>query len=131
VFSFGFLQTIRMPASAAQQLFRTPPPLQLITEFLQDLGFQDITDTREFSLTDIELSTALAAERLPHLEPYYYPCKAAQYINKTQTPNTLLVIIRQLLRTQGYTFHTTEKKRQTMYRIMKESPNPEFLVSFT
>jgi hypothetical protein len=118
-----------MPA-AAQQLFRSPPPLELITEFLQDLGFQDITDTREFSLTDIELSTALAAERLPCLEPYYYPCKAAQYINKIQTPNTLLVIIRQLLRTQGYTFHTTEKKRQTMYRIMKESPNPDFLVSF-
>ena len=129
MFSFGFSQTIRMP-SPSDQLFRTPPPLELITEFLQDLGFQDITDTREFSLADIDLSTALAAERLPDLEAYYYPCKATQYIKKTQTPNTLIVIIRQLLRTQGYTFHTTEKKRQTMYRIMKELPDPNFTVSF-
>ena len=125
---FGFLQPIRM---AVAQLFRTQPPLELITEFLQDLGFQDITDTREFSLTDIDLSTAIAAERLPDLEPYYYPCKAKQYVNKLQTPNTLLVILRQLLKTQGYTLHTTEKRRQTMYRIMKENPVPEFKVSFT
>ena len=118
-----------MPSS--DQLFRLPPPFELITEFLQDLGFQDITDTREFSLTDIELATAIATERLPDIEPYYYPCKAAQYIRKPQTPNTLLVILRQLLRTQGYTFHTTEKKRQTMYRIMKELPDPNYTVSFT
>jgi hypothetical protein len=113
------------------QLFRTPPPLELITEFLQDLGFQDITDTREFSLTDIELATAIASERLPLLEPYYYPCKSQQYIKKEQTPTTLLVILRQLLRTKGYTFHTTEKQRQTMYRIMKELPDSNFTVLFT
>jgi hypothetical protein len=113
------------------QLFRQEPPFDLITEFIQDLGFQDITDTREFSLSDIDLSTALAAQRLPELEPYYFPCKANQYIKKQQTPQTLLVILRQLLRTQGYTLHTTEKKRQTMYRIMKELPDPEFTVSFT
>ncbi len=126
---FGFLQTIRMPSS--DQLFRTLPPLELITELLQDLGFQDITDTREFSLSDIELATAIAVEKLFLLEPYYYPCKANQYIKKQQTPTTLLVILRQLLRTQGYTFHTTEKKRQTMYRIMKELPDSNYTVSFT
>ncbi len=114
-----------------EQLFRTQPPLELITEFLQDLGFQDITDTREFAITDIELSAAIAAERLPLLEPYYYPCKAKHYINKPQTPNTLLVILRHLLKTQGYTLHTTEKRRQTMYRIMKENPISDFKVSFT
>ena len=117
--------------SAAQQLFRSMPPLDLITEFIQDLGFQDITDTREFSLADIDLSSALAAQRLPDLEPYYFPCKASLYIHKPQTPQTLLVILRQLIRTQGYTLQTTEKKRQTMYRIMPENPNPEFMVSFT
>ena len=115
----------------ASQLFRTQPPPNLITEFLHDLGFQDISDMREFSLADIELSTAMATQRLPELEPYYYPCKAIQYIRKTQTPNTLLVILRQLLKTQGYILHTSEKKRQTMYRIMKETPDPEFTVSFT
>lgn len=128
--SFGFLQTIRMPA-AAQQLFRQEPPLDLITEFLHDLGFQDITDTREFSLIGSELSFAIAAQRLPDLEPYYYPCKAAQYLHKQQTPQTLLVILRQLIKTHGYTLHTTEKKRQTMYRIMPDNPDPNFMVSFT
>lgn len=113
------------------QLFRSPPPLDLITEFLHDLGFQDITDTREFSLTGSELQFAIAAQRLPELEPYYYPCKAAQYIHKPQTPQTLLVILRQILRTQGYTLQTTEKKRQTMYRIMRDNPDPNFTVLFT
>jgi hypothetical protein len=115
----------------ASQLFREQPPLNLITEFLHDLGFKDISDTREFSIADIELATAMASQRLPELEPYYYPCKATQYIRKAQTPNTLLVVLRQLLRTQGYILHTTEKKRQTMYRIMKETPDSEFTVLFT
>ena len=113
------------------QLFRETPPLNLITEFLHDLGFQDITDCREFCLADLELATAVASNRLPDLEPYYFPCKAVKYIHKSQTPQTLLVILRQLLKTQDYILHTTEKKRQTMYRIMKETPIPEFTVLFT
>lgn len=117
--------------AAGSQLFRQLPPENLITEFLQELGFQDINDSREFSQADLELATAAATEKLPELEPYYYPCKAATYIAKQQTPNTLLVILRQLLKTQGYILHTTEKRRQTMYRIMKEIPEPEFTVSFT
>lgn len=115
----------------ASQLFRELPPLDLITEFLHDLGFQDINDTREFSLIGLELGFAIAAERLIYLEPYYYICKVNQYIHKPQTPNTLLVILRQLLKTQGYILHTTEKKKQTMYRIMKAIPDSNFTVLFS
>lgn len=102
---------------------------------LEALGFSGLEDSREFQKGDLALPASLAEEWLPFLEPYYYPCKASLYINKPQTPDTLLVILRQLLRLEGYKLCATEKQRQTIYSIQKDIynikwKNTDYSVSF-
>ena len=109
-----------MPTVATQQLFRAPPPSEFITSVLESCGFSGIDDSREFQKDDLAMATQQAEEWLSALEPFYYPCKAALYIKKKQTPDSLLVILRQLLRLEGYKLCATEKQRQTIYSIQKD-----------
>jgi hypothetical protein len=85
-----------------QQLFRELPLPEVITAVLEALGFSGLEDSREFQKEDLALPASMAEDWLPFLGPYYYPCKATLYINKPQTPESILVILRQLLRLEGY-----------------------------
>ena len=118
-----------------QQLFRERPLPEVIIAVLEALGFSGLDDSREFQKDDLALPASMAEDWLPFLEPYYYPCKAAIYINKQQNPESLLVILRQLLRLEGYKLHATEKQRQTIYSIQKDIyhtqwKNLDYAVSF-
>jgi hypothetical protein len=103
------------------QLFREPPPQELILSFLESCGFSSLEDSREFQKSDLTLAAITVSEwHLPQLEPYYYPCKANLYIKKKQTPESLLVILRHLLRLEGYKLYSSEKQRQIIYSIQKD-----------
>ncbi len=103
------------------QLFRERPPQELILSILESCGFSSLDDSREFQKSDLAFAAIAVTDcQLHQLEPYYYPCKAALYIKKKQTPESLLVILRQLLRLEGYKLHGSEKQRQTIYSIQKD-----------
>jgi hypothetical protein len=118
-----------------QQLFRERPLPEVITAVLEALGFSGLEDSREFQKEDLALPASMAEDWLPFLGPYYYPCKATLYIKKAQTPESILVILRQLLRLEGYKLCGTEKQRQTIYSIQKDIyhtrwKNLDYAVSF-
>ena len=107
-----------------QQLFRELPSQELINSILQSCGFSGLDDSREFQKADLSMAVSQIDDWISLLERCYYPCKAQLYIKKQQTPDSLLVILRQLLRLEGYKLCGTEKQRQTIYSIQKDIYHP-------
>ncbi len=108
------------------QLFRERPSQELIQSILECCGFAGLEDSREFQKEDLTMAISQLGGLLASLELLYYPCKAALYIKKQQTPESLLVILRQLLRLEGYKLCGTEKRRQTIYSIQKDIYHPKW-----
>ncbi len=90
-------------------LFREKPPLELVERFLQTFGLTTLGDATWFSKQQIKLFSF--QELLPELEPYYLPCKAAEYIYGTVNEGRAITILRHLLRAYGAQLLSSEKSR--------------------
>jgi len=92
------------------QLFRKTLSDELITKVVGAFGFRCLTDRRCFSRSDlIKLDTVSKIKELkPLLEVYYLPCKARTYLNDL-TEKNIVTILRQVIKTKGYTICSREK----------------------
>ena len=118
-----------------KHLFRKKPTIELVSDILKSLHFTGLDDARLFHKSDIVLSAF--EEWLPHLEPFYLPCKAKLFLYNFNT-NKAITVIRHLLRAHGYRLRAYEKVnqgvKQTLYQIEREvwgDLSGSLLVDFT
>ena len=92
------------------QLFRKVPSDEVLSKIVEAFGFRSLNDRRSFSRNDLlKLDTvAKVQEMKPILEQYYLPCKARTYLNEL-TEKNVVTILRQCLKTKGYTICSREK----------------------
>jgi hypothetical protein len=92
------------------QLFRKIPTDEIIKKVVEAFGFRSLHDRRCFSRTDlIKLKTVSKIKELKtELEMFYLPCKGRTYLNDLNEKN-VVTILRQLIKTQGYTICSREK----------------------
>ena len=90
-------------------LFREKPPIELVNRFLQTFGLSGLGDAIWFSKHQIKI--LVFQELLPELEPYYLPCKAAEYIYGILNEGRAITILRHLLRAYGAQLLSMEKSR--------------------
>lgn len=92
------------------QLFRKTPSTEIITKVVEAFGFRSLQDRRCFSRSDLtKLDTVNKIKELKaELELYYLPCKARTYLNDLNEKN-VVTILRQLIKTQGFTICSREK----------------------
>ena len=117
-----------------KNIFRTPPPKELVEASLKTMHLTGLTDSTWFSKSCINLQAL--EELLPELEPYYLPCKAKEYLHNPLTPARGLLIIRQLLDTQQIAVTKKERScinvKEVWYQIQKDSVvDEQILVEFT
>jgi len=92
------------------QLFKETPPLELVVKVVQCFGFENLKDKgcickKYFtSMNVIEKLTKLQ----PELKKYYLPCKAKTYLTEL-TNNSVMTILRQVLRPHNYVLVSREK----------------------
>lgn len=105
--------------SRRDNLFRECIPRDVINEVLSFLKFNNIEDTRVFTMKDLKPTDFDPALLL--LEPYYIPCKARKYLYGEMTTHRIITIMRQVLRTQGYGLISQERtisgKKELHYQI--------------
>jgi hypothetical protein len=113
-------------------LFREKPAVDLVERFLHTFGLTSLGDATWFSKQQIKLSSF--QELLPELEPYYLPCKAAEYIYGTLNPGRAITILRHLLRAHGAQLLSMEKSRggekAMWYQIQSSEIKSSMEVSF-
>ena len=92
------------------QLFRKTPSDELVNKIVGAFGFRTLTDRRSFSRSDLsKLDTVLKIKEMKGLlEQYYLPCKARTYLNDLNSKN-IVTILRQCIKTKGYTICSREK----------------------
>ena len=117
-----------------KNIFRTPPPKELVEASLQTMHLTGLTDSTWFSKSCINLQAL--EDILPELEPYYLPCKAKEYLHNPLTPARGLLIIRQLLDTQQIAVTKKERScinvKEIWYQIHNNtSPKESFTMDFT
>ncbi len=92
------------------QLFKKIPDNDLILEILETFGISNLEDTKTFSRNDIiHNNTINKIENIKHkLEECYLPCKSRLYLNQL-TEKNIITILRQVVKTKGYTLNSKEK----------------------
>ncbi len=92
------------------QLFRKPLSDELINRIVEAFGFRSLNDRRSFSRSDLlKLNSVENVKALkPLLEQYYLPCKARSYLSDLNEKN-IVTILRQCIKTKGYTINSREK----------------------
>jgi hypothetical protein len=92
------------------QLFKKIPDKEVVLKLLNAFGFHSFNDNRNFSRKDLsKLNTVdIVNELRPILEKYYLPCKSRTYLSQLNEKN-IITILRQCLRTHGYTINSREK----------------------
>ncbi len=85
-------------------LFSEIPRLNLVEEWLSRLK---INQGHVFSEEGFDW--AIFNQILLEIEPYYYPCKAKKYLHREHTMNSVLTVLRQLVKPHGLTFRTHER----------------------
>ncbi len=110
-------------------LFREYVSKEVVGDILKLLKFDGVTDSRFFTVRDIDASKFEMAVLI--LEPYYIPCKAKKYLYGTLTAHRILTIIRQILKPIGFTLYGQERtigrKKETIYQIIQTDFEKEFL----
>mgnify|MGYP003389742723 CR=1 FL=1 len=92
------------------QLFKETPPIELVIKIAQCFGFENLNDKgcickKYFTTMNvIEKMNAL----LPELKKYYLPCKAKTYLTELNN-NSIMTILRQILRPHNYVIISREK----------------------
>ena len=92
------------------QLFRKTPSDELVNKIVAAFGFRTLSDRRSFSRSDLsKLDTVIKIKEMKGLlEQYYLPCKARTYLNDLNSKN-IVTILRQCIKTKGYTICSREK----------------------
>lgn len=92
------------------QLFRKQPSDEIINQIVAAFGFRCLNDRRSFSRGDlIKLETVDKIKDMKNqLEQFYLPCKARTYLNDLNEKN-VVTILRQCIKTRGYTICSREK----------------------
>lgn len=92
------------------QLFKEIPPIELVVKVIQCFGFNNLEDKgcickKYFGSMNV---IQRLNELLPELRKYYLPCKAKTYLNEL-TNNSVMTILRQVLRPHNYVIVSREK----------------------
>lgn len=127
------------------QLFKTPPSLELCLEVLKTFGLNSLDDTTNFSKKDLQILNTVEKlyELKPKLEKCYIQCKARTYLNDI-TPKNAITILRQILRIFERTISSREKyirgtkfviyqiipKDYRKYRPITIESNQNYLINF-
>jgi hypothetical protein len=108
------------------EMFRTPPPLELVDQVLRSLKLSGVYDKRWFSKDELPMDSL--DEWLPSVEPYYLPCKAQRYLHRDLTPNCVITILRHLLKANSIELKTQEKmingRKTTLYQVFYDNVDP-------
>ena len=103
----------------------------------------DIQDTFDYLLAADEYYNGTKWEMqlfdvFPELEEYYIPCKAKIYLKKKMTTRSIMTILRQFLKSEGYYLNYWESYidgvKITYYQIKEDSKiikNKTYVVSFS
>ena len=92
------------------QLFKKIPPKELVLELLNCFGFSDFSDRRCICKKYFNRLNVInnIKKLVPKLKKYYLPCKAKTYLTLLDN-NSVLTILRQLLRPYKYVIVSREK----------------------
>ncbi len=85
-------------------LFSSIPSLQVVEEWLQKLKIR-----QGIIFTENNFSWDIFNEVLIEVEPYYYPCKARQYLYKNHSISSAINVLRQLVKPHGLNIKTHER----------------------
>lgn len=102
--------TIVIEPMPKNQLFKKIPDNDLLLEILETFGISNLEDSKPFSRNDIITNdTIKKIETIRHkLEECYLPCKSRLYLNSL-TEKNIITILRQVVKTKGYTLNSREK----------------------
>ena len=105
------------------RLFRETPPLELVQQIVNHLGFTGLTDSKLFCVEEVNLGTL--EEWVPLLEPYYLPCKAKKYFENLDG-RRVVTVLRHILPYHGFKLTSYERlhmgKKRTVYQIHPATP---------
>ena len=123
------------------QLFTKNPDREIILDILSAFGYQSFNNIDQpFNKYDLEKrKTVEKMQKLyTKLEEYYIPCKAKIYLKKKMTIQSIMTILRQFLKNDGYFINYWETYvdgvKTTYYQIkenIKTNPNKSYVVSFS
>jgi hypothetical protein len=123
------------------QLFSKNPDKEILLEILNAFGITNINNIDQpFNKYDLEKrKTVEKMQKLyTKLEEYYIPCKAKIYLKKKMTIQSIMTILRQFLKNDGYFINYWETYvdgvKTTYYQIkenIKTNPNKTYVVSFS
>ena len=123
------------------QLFTKKPDREIILDILDAFGYQNFNNIDQpFNKKDLDKrKTIEKIQRLrSKLEEYYIPCKAKIYLKKKMTTRSIMTILRQFLKSEGYYLNYWESYidgvKITYYQIKEDSKiikNKTYVVSFS
>jgi len=123
------------------QLFTKNPDREIILDILDAFGYQNFNNIDQpFNKKDLDKrKTIEKIQRLrSKLEEYYIPCKAKIYLKKKMTTRSIMTILRQFLKSEGYYLNYWESYidgvKITYYQIKEDSKiikNKTYVVSFS
>jgi hypothetical protein len=123
------------------QLFTKNPDREIILDILSAFGYQNFNNIDQpFNKKDLEKrKTVEKMQKLkPKLEEYYIPCKAKIYLKKKLTSRSIMTILRQFLKSEGYFLNYWESYidgiKTTYYQIKEDNKvikDKKYVVSFS
>lgn len=87
------------------QLFRVQPSKELVYRYCQLFGLSGMQDRKWFTREHINVDTLVASPVLDDLKDIYIKCKARSYLTEIDD-RVAITVLRQLLKTYGYTLKT-------------------------
>ncbi len=123
------------------QLFSKIPDREIILEILNAFGIQNLNNIDQpFNKKDLEKrKTVEKLQKIKNkLEEYYIPCKAKIDLKKKLTNRSIMTILRQFLKNEGYFINYWETYvdgvKTTYYQIkenIKSTKDKTYVVSFS
>ena len=112
--------------STHNQLFKKIPGEDVALGLLKLFGINGFDDKRCFSRKDLDKlgTVGKVQEMIPELRQCYLNCKAKAYLNEL-TPKSVITILRQVLKANGYNIVSREKyikgEKFLIYNIVSRS----------
>ncbi len=123
------------------QLFTKTPTREIILEILNAFGYQNFNNIDQpFNKKDLDKrKTVEKIQKIKsQLEEYYIPCKAKVYLKKKLTNRSIMTILRQFLKSEGYYLNYWESYvdgiKTTYYQIKEDgkiAKDKTYVVSFS
>ncbi len=142
MYKYNYLYVIKnKEKQMINQLFSKNPDREIILEILNAFGIQNINNIDQpFNKKDLEKrKTVEKMQKIRHkLEEYYIPCKAKVYLKKNLTNRSIMTILRQFIKNEGYFINYWETYvdgvKTTYYQIkenVKTTKDKTYVVSFS